>query len=465
LRDGVITTYLAGEELKSNTCYAVYRDRSGTLWAGTRDGLYSLDPRGWRVQPVERGLPNESVRAFAEDAAGNLWMATLGGLVRLGTDPAAFTTSNGLRCGRVLTVAADDQGNVWAGTDGGGLVRWRRGKLTCYGPAEGLCDEVICQILVDRRTGILWLGCNRGIVRVSRHELDEVDAGTRATITPVLYSSADGMRSGECNGGNQSAGCWTRGGQICFATMRGLVMLDPQSLSSSLPRPPVLLEEVLFDGRPIDPGQSADLPPGKGELEFHYTALSFLAPDRLRFRYRLEGYDEDWIEAGARREAYYTNLLPGEYHFRVQARADDGTWQEARSAFAFRLQPRFFQTWWFYTAFALGALGLAVVVHQLRVRRLQRAEERLRLRVEERTRELRRAQERAEEALAQVKQLRGLLPICAYCKKIRDQHDYWHHLETYLTRHSEANFSHGICPECYDNVVKPELENLPPILS
>lgn len=294
--------------------------------------------------------------------------------------------------------------------------------------------------------------------------MDELDAGTIRAVTPTLFDMADGVRSNECNGGNQAAGCRTRDGRLWLPTMRGFVVFDPKVLKVNQVPPAVFIEEVMIDGDPLDPGRRALQPPGRGELEFHYTALSFLTPERARFQYRLDGYDRDWVEAGSRRAAYYTNIPPGAYRFRVKACSEDGIWNEAGATFAFDLRPHFYQTGWFYV---VGALGVVVVAlaggsHTLRVRHLRAREKELARRVEERTGELRQeirerqqaeaaarqAQEAAEANLAQVKRLRGLLPICSYCKKIRDDQNYWHQVEAYLSDHSDAKFSHGICPDC-----------------
>jgi hypothetical protein len=157
-------------------------------------------------------------------------------------------------------------------------------------------------------------------------------------------------------------------------------------------------------------------------------------------------------------------LPPGTYRFRVQASNQDGAWHEAPPQPAF-VRPSFTETGWFYGSLAGLAVVAGICIHRVRVRVLKIREEALQERVRERTQELqeaealaRLAKERAETALAQVKQLRGLLPICSYCKKIRDDGDYWHQLESYLSRHSDARFSHGICPDCYDKIVEPELE-------
>jgi hypothetical protein len=169
----------------------------------------------------------------------------------------------------------------------------------------------------------------------------------------------------------------------------------------------------------------------------------------VRFRYRLEGYDTDWVEAGDRREAFYTNLSPGPYTFRVLACNGDGVWNEEGATAEFYLRPHFYQTWWFYAACACAGGLAAVAVHALRVRGLRSREKELSRRVDERTEALRQSKESAEAALARVKQLQGLLPICCYCKRVRDDKDYWQQVEAYISDHSEAQFTHGICPDCF----------------
>ncbi len=478
-RDGHFRTALTTRNgLSSNSVYAVFRDRAGTLWVGTRDGgLNAVRDGKVTVYTAPRDLPHETVRCIAEDPSGALWIATHGGLARYqGGRFTSYTTREGLRWDRLLGVTADGAGNVWLASDGGGLGRWRDGRITFYGPPEGLPDYVLYQVVEDR-AGDLWLSCNKGIFRLRKKDLDDIDAGRASTLAPILYGTADGMKASECNGGNQSAGCCARDGRLWFPTTRGLVMLDPKALAGHRPPPRVLLEEVLVNREPIDLAQSGTLPAGKREMEFHYTALSFLSPQRLQFRYRLEDYDSDWIPAGTRREAFYTNLPPGKYRFRVQASHGDGAWGEAETSFTFRLNPSFYQTGWFYAACALMTAALVLLGHKVRVELLEARERALQQRVRERTAELLRevqerkqaeasaqgAREEAEAALAQVKQLRGLLPICSYCKKIRDDGDYWHQLEAYLGQHTDAQFSHGICPECWERVVQPSLEGpLPP---
>jgi hypothetical protein len=157
-------------------------------------------------------------------------------------------------------------------------------------------------------------------------------------------------------------------------------------------------------------------------------------PERVLFKYKLEGYDPEWVEAGTRREAYYTNLPPGDYRFRVIACNNDGLWNETAAFFEFRLEPHFYQTHWFYLLLVLGIGGIVYGFFRLRLWQHHRKERELRMRI--------------QEALANIKILRGLIPICASCKKIRDDKGYWDQIEEYIETHSDATFSHGICPDC-----------------
>ena len=196
----------------------------------------------------------------------------------------------------------------------------------------------------------------------------------------------------------------------------------------------VLIEQMIADQKLIPLDRFADLSPGKEKLEFHYTALSFLVPERVHFKYLLEGYDHEWVNAATRRVAYYTNLPPGSYRFRVTACNNDGVWNEIGASFAFKLEPRFRQTLWFYGLLIIAAAGIGFGLYRLRVWRLLQREKELKKSV--------------DEAVAKIKVLGGLIPICANCKKIRDDKGYWDQLEGYIQEHSDAKFSHGICPDC-----------------
>jgi hypothetical protein len=217
-----------------------------------------------------------------------------------------------------------------------------------------------------------------------------------------------------------------------FATLGGLAMVDPDHLPTNPDAPPVLVESVVVDGRSVSAGEA--LAPESAHFEFRYTATSFNAPLDVRFKYRLEGIDADWIDAGHRRAAYYTHLPPGSYTFRVIAANEDGVWNRTGASFAFSRRPHFYESGWFHGGSLLLALAAAVGFHRWRIHQHQRTEVALHARV--------------QEGLARIKVLSGLLPICAWCKKVRDDGGYWSQIETYVAEHSEADFTHGICPEC-----------------
>lgn len=241
------------------------------------------------------------------------------------------------------------------------------------------------------------------------------------------------MADAECNGGNP-AGALLADGTLWFPTQAGLAMVNPARLRRNDVPPPVVLETVIADDRKWDPRNGVRLPPGTRRVEFHYTALSFSNPTKVRFAYRLEGLDEDWVNAGTERIAHYTHLPPGSYRFRVIASNDSGVWNRAGASVAVRLEPRYHQTPLFGIALAVAAAGAALGLHRWRISRIRAHE-----------RELER---RVAEAVARVKRLHGLLPICSSCKKIRDDKGYWNAIEQYVRERSDAEFSHGICPEC-----------------
>ncbi len=253
-------------------------------------------------------------------------------------------------------------------------------------------------------------------------------------MTSVAYGEADGMRSPECNGGFQPAGWRGRDGRLWFATIRGVAVVNPQALRTKSQPPPVVLEKVVVDGRDFGAAAGQAFAPGSRLIELDYAGLSFLGSERMRFQYRLEGFDAGWVDAGTRRTAFYTNLSPGRYVFRVIACNSDGVWNRMGASLPFSIEPRFTQTRLFGVAVGLAVLGIAFGAYALRVRGLK-----------SRAREL---EAGIQEALSNVRVLRGLFPICASCKKIRDDSGYWSQIEGYIRDHSEAEFSHSICPEC-----------------
>jgi ligand-binding sensor domain-containing protein len=470
-----VTNYGVAAGLPNLVARALFEDRDGIIWAGTRGGLCKFDKGRFHVIPSTAGL---SVRALATDSLGTLWVgvSTRGvfrlvgdrltdlaedgrtrlpqGVVRcivrdnsgamwVGTDDAlarwyrGTLTTFGVRDGfpghATYTVYQDREGVLWLGSYGGGLARLKEGKVTQFTQAVGLFDDVVYQILEDDG-GNFWISCNNGIYSVAKSQLDSLADGRLRRIRCVSYDETDGMLSRECNGNSQPAGARSKDGRLWFPTTAGVVIVDPADLGKSMQPPLVAIERVVANGMEISAGNEAVVPPGPGRVELEYTGISFIAPRRLGFHYRLEGQESEWQDAGSRRQIVYANLDPGRYVFHVRAHSDEGVLSESDAVFAFELQPHFYQTIWFRGLYILAGAGLLMGV--------------LRLRVWQHVRRERELARRVESALGRIKMLSGLIPICANCKKIRDDRGYWSHLEQYLKAHSEAVLSHGLCPEC-----------------
>jgi len=230
----------------------------------------------------------------------------------------------------------------------------------------------------------------------------------------------------------------SRDGRVWLATTDGMSVVDPTILKTNSIPPPVHLESVDINGASFDYTKPAQVAPGNGDLTFRYTGLSFIDPQKVHFKVRLEPYDRDWVDAQNMRLKQYTNIPPGRYHFLVKAANTDGVWNETGARFDIYLAPHFYQTWWFTGLCAVGVGLAAWGAYRGRIRLHEQRERELQVRV--------------DQALAQVKTLSGMLPICASCKKIRDDSGYWNQMETYIHDHSGADFSHSVCPDCMEKL-------------
>ena len=436
INNGRITRYDTTEGIPANWISAITEDDSSLIIHIDRTGIFRF-VHG-KLKPYLNGGQQYPFKGFIScfypERKGVMWIGTGDSLVKIQNGKStSYTVADGLAGNWVSSIYDDHEGSLWISSPQGGLTRYRNGKFTPYDTKVGLfADEIYC-VLGDNQGGI-WLSSSSGIGFVQRQELDDFAEGKIDRIHSKAYVTADGMKTDECFGTWQPAGWKTHDGHLWFATKGGAVMIDPKSFKQNPQQPPVLIEQVVVDQKARPTEQYASLPPDADKLEFHYTALSYLVPERVLFKYKLEGYDNEWIDAGTRRVAYYTSLPPHAYRFRVVACNNDGVWNESGASFAFELQPHFYETYWFF-GFVLIALGAVVMgAYQLRLMQLLK-----------RKREL---ETRIQEAMANIKVLGGLIPICSNCKKIRNDKGYWDLLEGYIQQHSEAKFSHGICPDC-----------------
>jgi len=376
LEDGRFVRPASVDE-KSNAVFALLAPTGADkLLVGNRNGLMELDAdrSRWLIKAPDASAG--AALAIARDRDGTIWCGfEEGGLARLARgELSTFGRKDGLASDSVRCLFSDGD-TLWVGTADGGLSRLKDGRFANVGVAQGLVDSFIGCILADDQ-GYLWLSTHHGLQRIRRDELNRCADGEISTVPSQIYDQHDGLPTIELTGGLQAAGCKTSDGRLWFPSNKGILVVDPARIEPNPTAPPVVLESLLVDGRevPFSHGKvSRRLPPGHQRLEFHYSGLSFIAPNKVRFRYRLERLDQEWIDAGDRRTAFYSQLPAGSYRFRVMACNNDGVWNTAGASLAFTVAPFFWQTWWFIGAGVLVVLtAVTVFVRQLTRRRLQR---------------------------------------------------------------------------------------------
>ncbi len=388
----------AGLSAVTDPVACLYEDREGVIWIGTSAGVhrYYSGRITWSAGPDKLVLPD--VRAITETRDGTMWFGMSGGGIASLKNGLLrqYLQSSGLGSDYVLCLQPDIDGSLWIGTSDNGLIRFKEGKFSILGLSQGLPTTVIYH-LVDDRVGNLWMGSQAGILRAAKTDLNRCADGLADSVSVLSLGHFEGLGSRGCAGGFQPGACQATDGRLYFPTPKGLAIVDPLELKPNPVKPPVLIEEVLADGQPVALNWSATaapalrIGPGKGRIEFRYTALSFAVPQKVRFKHRLEGVDSHWIEVGAARSVEYNLMRPGTYRFQVIACNNDGLWNEKGASLAVVLLPWFWETWWFQSICGAGILGFvgsgALAVTRRRLRRKleqlekQRALERERARI------------------------------------------------------------------------------------
>ncbi len=356
------------------TVLAICQDRSGAMWFGTDRRVFRWRPeQGDTVEhfTIKHGLPNDDVKAIHEDRQGRLWFGTFGGLAQFQDGRfTSYTAADGLAGNRVRSIYEDTEGVLWIGTYDDGLSRFREGRFASFKVENGLYNNGVFQILEDARS-YFWMSSNKGIHRVSKQQLNDFAAGRVAGLDGFAYGKQDGMLSIGCNGGRQPGGIKARDGKLWFPTQEGVVVVDPEAVPFNPLPPPVLIESVSLERNLLDFRQGVTVKPGQRYLEIAYTGLSFLKAEQVRFKYKLEGQDADWIDVGTRRTAYYAQLSPGTYTFKVIAANSDGVWNNQGASLQLRVIPPFYRTWWFLGLMAMMLMGLAVTFYRWRIAQLK----------------------------------------------------------------------------------------------
>ena len=382
----------------------IFRLRDGTLLLGMDNSLFKHpagaltgDDFSRRLKRVEE-FPPHIPQVFHTSADGTIWIGTAGGgLLRGDPEATRFTRVEGLSNDHIRAIYEDEHGILWFGTVGGGLNRLdpahpERG-VSVITKREGLFDNGIHRILDDGH-GRLWMSSNRGIFRVRKNDLDALARGELAKVESVAYTENDGLRHREANGGVREAGLRARDGRLWFPTMDGLAIIDPVAISEDLPPPPVHIEALYVGGgeHPIFSG-AVRLEPEDRNFRIEYTALSLRDPEDALFRYRLEGYDDAWHEAGNRRSAAFTKVPPGKYVFSVQGRSGDGIWNREGARLVVEIRPFPYEALWFRGLVILVVATFVGVIIGSRERYQQARREELARAVDERTEELHREKE------------------------------------------------------------------------
>ncbi len=371
IHNGKVTTLTSADGLADDFVRSIYFDNQGAAWIGTRRGLSQWKDGRFTTYTSLDGLGSDLVGAILQAKDGSLWISTLGGLTHL--DHGVFhnyTEKDGLSNRVVTALHEDSEGTLWIGTNGGGLNRMRAGKIQPVGARDAELPANVYGILEDGQ-GNLWISSNGGIDRVSLRDLNRaIDRGGAAAAV-ASYGTADGMRISEASSGGHPAAWRLKDGTLWFATLKGVATVDPAHLAMNRVPPLLSIEGLSVDDEEEKKSAMVTIGPGRHRLTFQYAGLSFVAPQKVRFQYRLDGFDHDWVDAGTRRTAYYTNLPPGHYSFEVRACNNDGVWSLHPAVLRLRLQPFFYQTIWFYLLLALTAALLGYGIYLWRLRQVE----------------------------------------------------------------------------------------------
>jgi signal transduction histidine kinase/ligand-binding sensor domain-containing protein/CheY-like chemotaxis protein len=453
-KNGEVTAYTTSKGPGNNYVVSVWEDTEGNVWAGTQAGLNEFvggQLNRLRTFTLKDGLVGGQITVIHPDHAGGMWFGSrTGGISRLVNGKFQnYTAANGLSSNRIWVIYEDHKGAMWFGTDdgltrfqngtlthfdvplsaaggpnrasvqaiyedrehalwlgtyGAGLKRFKDGRFVTLGAANGVTVTYFGSIFEDA-TNNLWFSSDQGIHRINRIDLDAFVAGKVSTVLVKNFGTSDGMVIAQSVSGTQPAGWKSGDGRLFFACSKGVMLVDPEHTPFNSAPPPVVIEE----GRVNEAGniqQGSESPVGAGKLEFHFAALSFLAPEKLAFKYKLENFEDTWMDAGTRRVAFYTNIPPGRYRFRVIASNNDGIWNETGASLSFYLAPHFYQTFWFRSLLAIAGLALLAGAFRLRVSAIRKRAERLEGLVNRRTTELQNEigeHKKTEEALARAK--------------------------------------------------------------
>ena len=404
--DGTQATPVLHFQIRSNEIArnALCRDANGDVWFADFYDLYRIHKGQMSHYGKADGFDSDNVcLAITPDGGNGVWIGTLEGCTHFdGRKFTRYSADEGLPTVPIIAIHRDENGEVWLGTWGGGLFRWKNGKIAGITSRDGLYANSIHQILQDR-DGYFWIGSAKGIFRVSKGILDSFANGVKVAINCDAYGRDEGAGGGQCHGGTQPSACIASDGSLWFASLGGVVRVQPNR--KPMWNVPFLIESATIDKGDVPVTSAVSVGPVSGDIEIHYSALDYASPQKVHFEYRLNGFDKGWTDASTRRVAYYTNVPPGTYHFVVRARNGDGLLNVIQPELTITLQPHFWQTLWFKALCVLLVAVIGIGAYRVRVRQLEAHNRYLEAKVADRTEELTDANEELralhEELIAQ----------------------------------------------------------------
>ncbi|CAN5211520.1 hypothetical protein BH10ACI1_BH10ACI1_19600 [soil metagenome] len=357
-----------------DTIYAIYSQKDGSLLFAT-EHLGVLRFKNGKIiakYTTAEGLPSNDVKFIHEDREGNLWFGTYGGLSHFKDGKFTnYTTREGLASDFVRSIKEDEDGTLWIGTYDGGLSRFKDGKFFNFNTENGLFNNGVFAIMEDHR-GNFWMSSNQGIFRVNKQQLHDFADGKISRYESISYNKSEGMLSTECNGGRQPSAMRDTDGRIWFPTLEGVAIVNPDILENNVLPPPIEIESVEIDREKVAFNETIQLNPSQNYLDITYTALSLIKSDQIRFKYKLEGLDKDWVDVGVRRTVNYSYLPSGEYFFKVIAANTDGVWNTEGKSIKIIILAPFYKTWWFWTLILLLTAAIIYLLYRYRITQFEK---------------------------------------------------------------------------------------------
>ena len=380
-KDNKFKHYTMEDGLSDNTVSAIYQDTKKRIWIGTKGGGLTVYNEGkFKIFNKKNGLSNTQITALHEDSKGKLWIGTEGGGIDIFEHGKFknFNKDHGLSENQILSFYEDSENNLWIGTWGGGLNLYKNDKFYSFTTKQGIHDDAVYVILEDDNKN-LWMCSNSGIFKVNKNQLFDYIKGKITKLSSTYYDTADGMKSRECYGGFQHAGLKTKEGKLIFPTLKGIVVVEPNKIKKNTIPPPVYIEALIVDKKELNLNKNIVLEPSAERLQFNFTGLSYSFPKKVLFKYRLKGFDKEWVESGKERTAHYTNIPPGRYSFQVKACNNDKVWNTKSASLTIIKKPYFYQTIWFYIFCTVFIFIVVIVIYKLRIRHLNKRHKELQL--------------------------------------------------------------------------------------